>query len=93
VPPLSVLVDGIDEGDDPRGQVRFSVTLANSAAFAIDPWLTAVFRRADGTPVGGALVFQDLAVPPGESFREFQVGKQDVPAGADLSLTEFVPTW
>jgi hypothetical protein len=93
VPPLSVRVDGIDEGDDPRGQVRFSVTVANSAAFAVDPWLTAVFRRADGTPVGGALVFQDLAVPPGESFREFQVWKQDVPAGAELSLTEFAPSW
>jgi hypothetical protein len=60
VPPLSVRVDGIEEGDDPRGQVRFSVTVANSAAFAVDPWLTAVFRRADGAPVGGALLFQDL---------------------------------
>ncbi|MDN3242993.1 hypothetical protein [Glycomyces tritici] len=92
-PPLGVRVDGIDEGDEPRGQMRFSVTVANSADHAIDPWLMAVFHRADGTPVGGARLFTDLPVPPGESVREFRVWKQDVPAGADLSLTEFVPSW
>jgi hypothetical protein len=91
-PPLTVRVDGIDEGDEPRGRMRFSVTVVNSADYAIVPWLSAVFRRADGTPVGGATLFSDLAVPPGESVRGFLIWKQDIPAGADLSLTEFVPS-
>ncbi|MFC3491790.1 hypothetical protein [Glycomyces rhizosphaerae] len=91
--PLTARVDGIDEGDEPHGQMRFSVTITNSAAHALDPRLSAVFRRADGTLVGGANVYVRLVVPPGESIREFRIWKQDVPAGADLSLTEFVPTW
>ncbi|GAA2143003.1 hypothetical protein [Glycomyces algeriensis] len=92
-PQLSARVDAVDEGDEPRGQMRFSVTVANGADHAVAPWLSAVFRRADGTPVGVARVFADLALPPGESVREFLIWKQDVPAGADLSLTEFTPSW
>lgn len=93
VPQFSTRLDGFDAGDALRGQVRFSVTVANGAGHPVDPWLTAVFFRADGTPVGGAGVYEDLPLPPGESVREFRIWKQDVPAGADLSLTEFAPSW
>lgn len=88
--PQSARVDGIDEGAD---QMTFSVTIKNTAAYAIRPGLSAVFHRADGTPVGGAVLVLISPVPPGDSTRELRVWLKDVPAGADLSLTEFVPTW
>lgn len=93
VSPLSARLDEIDEGDDPNGEMRFSVTITNSAAHAIRPVLTAAFHRADGTPVGAATLYLIEPVPSGDSTRELEVWKKDVPDGADLSMTEFVTIW
>lgn len=91
--PQSARLAEIHEDADSYERMRFSVTITNTAAYAIRPGLTAVFRRADGTPVGGAGLFLIEPVPPGDSTREVTVWEHDVPAGADLAMTAFVTTW
>ncbi|MDA1362441.1 hypothetical protein O1R50_22645 [Glycomyces luteolus] len=92
-PPLSTRVDAVDTGDESQREKRYSVTITNSADHAVDPHLSAIFRNSDGALVGGTDVHQDSSLPPGDSTRELRVWTEDIPAGADLSLTEFVPTW
>ncbi|MFG3341965.1 hypothetical protein [Glycomyces sp. NPDC048151] len=91
--PLSFSVDGVEPPDEPRGKVRIAATVENSAVYAVDPHVTVVFRRADGTLAGCGSVFGVPAVPPGESTRELWLWGEAVPADADLSLTEIVPAW
>ncbi len=89
----SARLDGVDERDEASRRMQLSVTITNTAAHAIRPSLSAIFHRADGTPVGGVNLFLIEPVPPGDSTRELEIWMKDVPTGADLSLTEFVPTW
>lgn len=93
VQPLSVVLGEVEVPEESHDPSEFSVTVANASNFAVDPKLTAVFHNADGAVVGARDMYFIAAVPPGDSSQEIRIWGEDVPASADLSLTEFVPTW
>lgn len=91
-PVLSSRIDAFEVPADNRGP-EFSVTFTNGTGYAIERYFTAVYYLPDGTPVGAEMVIERLTLPPGESSRDLRLWDRDVPAGADLSLTQLVPTW
>lgn len=77
----------------PSGHSMFSVGFTLGSEEPLRPDLIAVFRDAGGAIVGGCEVRSVDALPPGESTRSVKVRDRCLPAGADLSLTEFVLAW
>jgi hypothetical protein len=90
--PMSARIDSIEEGADGKSRL-FAVTLTNASPYMYHARLQAVFRAADGSLLGTCPAGRLDSLPSGESTRTIVVWAENMPVGADLSLTEFAPAW